>query len=243
MFITRVRVHLAVIAGLYLLSVAFGYQLDKYELVYSQAGVATGVVLHGRQRPVHGLRRPHVPVRARRRRCSSPARSPAGCGRSGLVVGVWFSASIVLGRLYPEAIQRFTVDPNQYAQEQPYIANNIAMTRLAFGLDQWETTDYTGTGPLTEAALRNEADTFANARLWDYRPLADDAGPAPDRAPVLRLRGRGHGPLHGQRHAAPGHALRPRAGDREEPARRPAGSTSGSSTRTASASRWSRSTR
>ena len=43
MFITRVRVHLAIIAGLYLLSVAFGYQLDKYELVYSTAGVATGV--------------------------------------------------------------------------------------------------------------------------------------------------------------------------------------------------------
>ena len=42
-FITRVRVHLAVIAGLYLLTIAFGYQLDKYELVYSQAGVAVGV--------------------------------------------------------------------------------------------------------------------------------------------------------------------------------------------------------
>ena len=41
----------------------------------------------------------------------------------------------MLGRLYPEAIQRLTVDPNEYAQEQPYIANNIAMTRLAFGLD------------------------------------------------------------------------------------------------------------
>ena len=42
-FITRVRVHLAVLAGLYLLSVAFGYQLDKFELVYSRPGVATGV--------------------------------------------------------------------------------------------------------------------------------------------------------------------------------------------------------
>ena len=42
-FVTRVRVHVAVIAGLYLLTIAFGYQLDKYELVYSQAGVATGV--------------------------------------------------------------------------------------------------------------------------------------------------------------------------------------------------------
>ena len=56
----------------------------------------------------------------------------------GLVVGVWLLASIVVGRLYPEAIQRFTVQPNQYAQEAAYIANNIAMTRLAFGLDDWE---------------------------------------------------------------------------------------------------------
>ena len=42
-FTTPVRVHLAVLGGLFLLSVAFGYQLDKYELVYSTRGVATGV--------------------------------------------------------------------------------------------------------------------------------------------------------------------------------------------------------
>ena len=43
MFTTPVRVHLAVLGGLFLLSVAFGYQLDKYELVYSTRGFATGV--------------------------------------------------------------------------------------------------------------------------------------------------------------------------------------------------------
>ena len=42
-FNTPIRVHLAVLGGLYLLSVAAGYQLDKYELVYSTQGVATGV--------------------------------------------------------------------------------------------------------------------------------------------------------------------------------------------------------
>ncbi len=51
----------------------------------------------------------------------------------GAIVIIWFSASLVLGRLYPEAIQRLTVDPNEYAQEEQYIANNIAMTQLAFG--------------------------------------------------------------------------------------------------------------
>ena len=62
----------------------------------------------------------------------------------GLVVGVWFLASIVVGRLYPAAIQELTVKPNEYAQEQPYIANNIAMTRLAFGIDDWEDRSFRG---------------------------------------------------------------------------------------------------
>ena len=88
-----------------------------------------------------------------------------------VILIVWFSASIVLGRLYPEAIQRFSVDPNTYAQEEPYIANNISMTRLAFGLDQWQSRSYGGAAPLTEAAIQSEEDTFTNARLWDYRPL------------------------------------------------------------------------
>jgi uncharacterized membrane protein (UPF0182 family) len=169
-FVTRVRVHLAVIGGLYLLSIAFGYQLDKYELVYSQAGVATGVAFtdaHARFLAYDVLTflsgiAGALLVAGAFTRWMWPL---------GLVVGVWFAASIVLGSVYPEVIQRFTVDPNQYAQEQPYIANNIAMTRLAFGLDQWQTQPYDGAGQLSASDITSEADTFANARLWDYRPL------------------------------------------------------------------------
>jgi uncharacterized membrane protein (UPF0182 family) len=169
-FITRVRVHLAVIGGLYLISIAFGYQLDKYELVYSQAGVATGVAFtdaHARFMAYDVLTflsgiAGALLIAGAFTRWMWPL---------GLVVGVWFVASLLLGRVYPEVIQRFTVDPNTYAQEQTYIANNIAMTRLAFGLDQWGTQPYDGTGILTASDLTTEADTFTNARLWDYRPL------------------------------------------------------------------------
>jgi uncharacterized protein len=169
-FITRVRVHLAVLGGLYLLSVAFGYQLDKYELVYSTAGVATGVsytdanarfLAYDVLTLLSGLAAALL-VGGAFTRWLWPL---------GMIVIVWMSASLVLGRIYPEAVQRFTVDPNQYQQEEPYIGNNIAMTRLAFGLDKWRNRDYSGTAPLTEDALLSEARTFANARLWDYRPL------------------------------------------------------------------------
>ncbi len=169
-FVTRVRVHLAVIAGLYLLSVAFGYQLDKYELVYSQAGVATGVsytdanarfMAYDVLTFLSGIAGALL-IGAAFTRWVWPL---------GLVAGVWFAASLVLGTLYPEFVQRFSVDPNTYAQEERYIGNNIAMTRLAYGLNAWEARDYSGNQPLTEAAIRAESDTFTNARLWDYRPL------------------------------------------------------------------------
>jgi uncharacterized protein len=91
----------------------------------------------------------------------------------GLTIAVWFLASIGIGRIYPEIIQRFTVQPNQPALESPYMSNNIAMTRLAFDLGTWGTRDYRGEAPLTEAAITEHQATFLNARLWDYRPLGD----------------------------------------------------------------------
>jgi uncharacterized membrane protein (UPF0182 family) len=171
-FVTRVRVHLAVIGGLYLLSVALGYQLDKFELVYGQNGVATGVA--------------YADVNARFAAYNvltmlsgiAGALLIAGAFTRwmwplGVVVGVWAIASLLLGTVYPQIIQRLYVDPNTYTQEEPYIANNIKMTRIAYGLDQWQTQNYQGNQPLTAADVAAEADTFTNARLWDYRPLQD----------------------------------------------------------------------
>ncbi|MFP5342038.1 MAG: UPF0182 family protein [Candidatus Limnocylindria bacterium] len=170
-FETPVRVHLGVLAGLFLLSVAFGYQLDKFELVYSARGVATGVSFTDQNAQFFAYDALTV--------LSGLAAALLVGGAFtrmlwplGLVVTVWFFASLVVGRIYPEAIQRFTVEPNQYAQEERYIANNIAMTRLAFGLDGWEDDRlFRGEDVLTEEAIEAEDDTFANARLWDYRPL------------------------------------------------------------------------
>ena len=99
-----------------------------------------------------------------------------------MTVAVWFIASIGIGRIYPAVVQQLTVVPNEFAQESPYIANNIAMTRLAFDLDGWEVRNYRGEAPLTEAKIQEHQATFLNARLWDYRPLGDTLEPAPDRS-------------------------------------------------------------
>ncbi len=174
-FPTPVRVHLAALAALFLLSVAFGYQLDKYELVYSNRGVATGVSFTDQNAQffaydlltvLSGLAAAFL-VGGAFTRWTWPL---------GVTVMAWFLASLVVGRLYPEAVQRFTVDPNKFQQEQPYIANNIAMTRLAFNLAGWENRDYQGDQALTRAQIEADSATFKNARLWDYRPLGKTLG-------------------------------------------------------------------
>jgi hypothetical protein len=171
-FSTPIRVHLAVLAGLFLLSVAFGYQLDKYELVYSTRGIATGVSYTDQNAQffafdvltvLSGLAAALL-VGGAFARVLWPL---------GFTIAVWFLASLIIGRLYPEAVQRFSVVPNQYAQEERYIGNNIAMTRLAYGLDSWTERPFRGEAVLTEEDIEREADTFRSARLWDYRPLGD----------------------------------------------------------------------
>jgi uncharacterized membrane protein (UPF0182 family) len=169
-FTTPVRVHLAVLGGLFLLSVAFGYQLDKLELSYSTRGVAAGVSYTDQNAQflaldlltaISGIAAALL-VGGAFTRMLWPL---------GLTIGFWFFASLVIGRLYPEAVQRFTVAPNQYAQESRYIGNNINMTRLAFDLGGWQDQAFNGTAVLTPDQVAKEAPTFASARLWDPRPL------------------------------------------------------------------------
>jgi uncharacterized protein len=172
-FVTRVRVHLAILGFLWLLSVAAGYQLDKLELVYgTNGGTWTGVA---------------ATDQAARFLALDVLTIIAALAGAFLVVGastrmvwplagalmVWFGASVVLGTVWPQVYQRFVVAPNPYANEQPYIQNNINMTRLAYGLGSWTQKPYSGDQPLTAAAVQSEAATFQNARLWDYRPLGD----------------------------------------------------------------------
>ena len=164
------RLHLAILVGGVLLATAYGYQLDKLELVYSSTGVATGVSYADQ-----AARLPGLDILTGIAALAAAFLVGAALTRSTwpltLTVLVWFGASGIFGGIYPEFVQRFQVQPNEFALEEPYIANNIKMTRLAFGLDGWSETQYDGEAELTPEAIANDAATFADARLWDYRPL------------------------------------------------------------------------
>jgi uncharacterized protein len=178
-FSTPARVHLSVLGGLALLAIAYGYQLDKLDLAYSGRGVGAGVAYAdaNAQFFAYDLLTVLSGLAAALLIGSAFTR---WVWPFGATIAVWFLASILVGRAYPEAIQRLVVDPNRLAQETPYIRNNIQMTRLAFGFanadgsSAWDDSRrYSGDQPLSQIAIEGEETTFRNARLWDYRPLGN----------------------------------------------------------------------
>src|SRR6185295_10230590 len=75
--------------------------------------------------------------------------------------------------LVPAYVTSFIVKPNELARETPYIEQNIAWTRRAFGLEQVELRDFEAQGT-TEALDRNaNRATLDNIRLWDWHALQD----------------------------------------------------------------------
>ena len=197
--------------GLYLLSIAAGYQLDKYELAYSTNGWATGVGYTDANARFFAFDVLTI-IAALAAALLVGGAFTQMMWPLGLAVGAWVAASIILSGIYPEFVQRFTVTPNEFAQERQYIANNIAMTRLSFGLDNWETRGYSGDEPLGVEDIAGRGGDVPQRPAVGLPPARRHAGQPPDGAPVLRLRRRRHGPLRDQRRDPPGDAVGARAG-------------------------------
>ncbi len=155
-------------------AVALSYWLSRYELLYSPRGVAFGASYTDvtAQLPIYtGLSLLALAIalyllwrtvfwqpKSPRRHWVNP-----GLGLFGLLV--------VTGVVVPEAVQYLVVQPNELAQERPFIERTIALTRQAFGLEAINASDFNPQGQLTEADLTANALTVRNIRLWDQRPL------------------------------------------------------------------------
>jgi len=88
-------------------------------------------------------------------------------------LGGWIVAAIIIGGIFPAAVQRFQVQPSELAREEPYIEYNIQFTREAFALGRVEEQPFPAEkAPSREDVAQNEA-TINNIRLWDHRPLKD----------------------------------------------------------------------
>ncbi|HEX8487971.1 MAG TPA: UPF0182 family protein [Propionibacteriaceae bacterium] len=76
-------------------------------------------------------------------------------------------SAIVLGVVYPGAVQYFSVRPDEPDKERPYIEKNIAATRKAYGVDKVEITDYSATTTTNSSQLTRDAESLPGIRLID----------------------------------------------------------------------------
>ncbi|HEU4354423.1 MAG TPA: UPF0182 family protein, partial [Actinomycetota bacterium] len=161
----QVKAHLSVLLGLILLVKAWGYYLGTFDLMLSQRGVVAGASYTDVKAQMPALRILifiaiacailfFVNIRLR------------GWALPVIAVGLLALVSIVAGAAYPAFVQRFRVAPQELQRESVYIDRNIAATQEAFGLDRIDAQQRTVDASVTAEAIRQNAGTISNIRLW-----------------------------------------------------------------------------
>jgi uncharacterized membrane protein (UPF0182 family) len=172
-FHPAIRLHAAALGSLLLLLVAVSFRLGIWELVYSGRGTVPGAASYtdvNAQQPANAL----LSVLALLAAALVLVSGWRGSLRLAVAaVGGLIGAAILVGAIYPGLVEQFQVKPSQYLREAPYIANNIAATRQAFGLDAIRELDYPVEDSPSAADIQGNPLTISNLRLWDYRPLQD----------------------------------------------------------------------
>lgn len=171
--------YLLLLLGLALLLSSWGFQLDKYGLMYSPEGVVKGAGYtdHHIRVPAYDLMTwvdillgiaclATAVIGPWRRWCCQRRRMVAVVvGRLGLsAVALW---------LVPAVVYRLNVKNNEVTLESPYIEHNIRMTRMAYNLDAGAMTEqeFVLEPELTRQVMEINRNTLKEVRLWDYRAL------------------------------------------------------------------------
>jgi hypothetical protein len=160
------QVQFSVLLGLLVLLKAFSYWLDRFGLTTSDSRLFTGISYTGDNAIL-----PSKEILA------VIAVICAGLFFANVVRRTWLLpgvgtvvlilSAILLGALWPAALQQLRVRPSEPVKEAPYITKNIQATRDAYGLAQTEVTDYQAKTTATPAELLQDADVLPGIRLID----------------------------------------------------------------------------
>ena len=162
----RPRAHLGALIAIYLLVKAAGYQVDRWNLDYS----TNGFVFGAGWADVH-VRLPVLWLLSGLALLAAFAAAVYARGGSARLLawslGGLVTSSVLLGAVLPRIMESIVVKPSQYSMEKPYILNNIAMTRLGFGLNHIKLLPFPVHTNLNATDLKSFRSTFRNIRLWD----------------------------------------------------------------------------
>jgi len=167
---TVFRRQAAILGTIVFLLMTTGLGLDIYDLLYSPGGVVFGAGYTDLNAVLPAL---YIQIALMLLVALTTAYNIFRQSlRLPVIAGVlWLAAAVLAGNVYPAILQRYAVEPNEISRERPYIENNIAFTRAAFGLDNIEVRQFGDVTELTNADLQENEATLQNIRVWDYRPL------------------------------------------------------------------------
>ncbi len=165
-----IKTHIISLISLLFLLLSFGSWLEIAELVYSSRGVVYGaaytdvsIIL-----PVKKLIAGLYIVQAILTLFLIKKVSAKLPYLSLLLI---FAINIFGLKVVPNIIQNYVVSPNELVKEEPYIQNNIDLTREAYQLNNVFDSEFPANNALTRNDLDNNSITVENIRLWNQEPL------------------------------------------------------------------------
>lgn len=162
--------HLSILFLLFIGTLAWGYYLDRFELLYSTRGV-----VYGAGYTAYNVTRINLWIML----------------FASIALGILVAVNLFVHRLkflligvgsyvvlyfvliiaLPGLVQKYKVQPSELELETPYLKHNIDFTRKAFQLDQAEGKKYPALSDLTSGDITRNQETIDNIRLWDWRVI------------------------------------------------------------------------
>jgi len=170
-----VQAHIYLALSCVLGVIAWGWRLEMFEALFSKRGIAFGATytdVHANliafpiMIGVCAVGALSMAWMAYRRPRGKRATHYPALVLAGVVL-----LYLVTTFVWPTAVQRLVVQPNELDKERPYLVHAIQGTRAAYGLDMVETRDFAVQTDLTASDLKRNGPTIENIKLWDARPL------------------------------------------------------------------------
>lgn len=159
-------IHVSILGGLTLLMHGVRLWLDRYGLLVDDSGLLTGVTYTDSQVRVSGLT-----IMAAIAVISAALFFANAVLRRWLVPVVslvlMLVSGLVVGMIYPAAVQAVSVNPDEPDTERPYIKDHLAATKAAYGLDKVEIENYEAITDTSPGQLRADAEALPGIRLID----------------------------------------------------------------------------
>ena len=164
------RIQLATVVSILILIISAGLWIDRLELVQAPRGLVFGATysdIAARQPALFIL-----PILGILTSVSVLVLLIYDKFKLSLVtVGGWVILIVISTGLIPFAVQKFSVEPNEFVKEEQYLLRNMEFTREGFGLNNIQKTFYEAEADMSSQLISENIKTVQNIRLWDYRPL------------------------------------------------------------------------